>query len=67
MAASAAIVFKTSEIFMSKREVQKNNKILKSTQTLILYAFFFLSWLSFTDTDSSQDSRGGKGTIFIPL
>ena len=32
--------------------------------------FFFLSGFSFTDTDDSQDSRGGKGTNFystLPL
>ena len=32
--------------------------------------FFFLSGLSFTDTDNSQDSRGREGTFFnstLPL
>ena len=33
----------------------------------VFCCFFFLSGVSFTDTDNSQDSRGREGTFFIPL
>ena len=43
-------------------------KLIKNV--IIVFCFFFLSGLSFTDTDNSQDSRGREGTFFystLPL
>ena len=36
---------------------------LRAEETKKLFFFFFLSGFSFTDADSSQDSRGREGTF----
>ena len=39
----------------------------KTATSLFSFHYFFISRFSFKDTDSSQDCRGRKETIFIPL
>ena len=56
-----------SKFFLALKIVLKSNPLLPGPRS---YVFFFLSGLSFTDTENSQDRMARKGTIFystLPL